>query len=462
MDDVLSRTVLEPPRQSSHDRDRDGYRTSLVAELRLLVRTIAGDPGKRLNTLRMTYKLPGKDAAEELAFDRILQEIATAEDSPHKLEMIGFLQAVRDALVGMTAPATGLTVAYTTLVTGESRDGNTESAHGLASRAYNMMTRRARWHSVFAYILLFATVGLTLLAAYDATRAALGKSLLQNMDLLRVQQTAILAEKLKLETSLDKPGDEKEFTANGVKLLPAQWVPLCDRPLHRKFVAVKNGFEMTPDAQGQPLSLAASPAERDLCGRDSVLAKNIAIVHREMEKFLKASFPVGVFGSFFSTSQLDDHECPNGTTPKGSGNGSADASAAHAGKCDVEFTIAPLLQVATNYSLPLLFGFIGSLLYVMLDYFTKIRANTLHPKDLPLMALRLILGLVVAASVSLLVSSYAGPALPSVASGGAAAGSLVASLTLSASGLAFLAGFGAEAVFNLLQGVIERVFVVQK
>ena len=118
-----------------------------------------------------------------------------------------------------------------------------------------------------------------------------------------------------------------------------------------------------------------------------------------------------------------------------------------------------MLQVTTNYILPIIFGFLGSLLYVLLDHSTKLRTNTLSPRDFPLMILRVILGLVVAACVSLLISSNASPTSSiQAASGVPAAGTLVASLTLSASGITFLAGFGAEAVILLLQGLVARLF----
>ncbi len=94
----------------------------------------------------------------------------------------------------------------------------------------------------------------------------------------------------------------------------------------------------------------------------------------------------------------------------------------------------------------------------------KLRANTLSPRDFPLMALRLIIGLVVAACVSLLVSSSASPgAVAGGSTGGVpAAGALAASLISSASGITFLAGFGAEAVVTLLQNLVTRVFATPK
>lgn len=67
------------------------------------------------------------------------------------------------------------------------------------------------------------------------------------------------------------------------------------------------------------------------------------------------------------------------------------------------------------------------------------------------------MGLIVGACVGLFFSS-AGPMPGTLSSSPAAA--LVSSLTLTASGVAFLAGFGVETVFTMLQSLIDRVFVV--
>lgn len=131
---------------------------------------------------------------------------------------------------------------------------------------------------------------------------------------------------------------------------------------------------------------------------------------------------------------------------------------------DIEFRVAPVVQAISSYVLPFTFGVIGSLLYVLLQHYTDLRANTLSPKEFPISWLRVILGFVVAACVSLLITSYAGPtpATQSPATGASPPQDLVGSLSLSASGVTFLAGFGAEAVFKLLQTLVERVFQTQK
>ena len=135
--------------------------------------------------------------------------------------------------------------------------------------------------------------------------------------------------------------------------------------------------------------------------------------------------------------------------------GDAGPAGLQPGQKDVEFRIAPVLLVWGNLVLPIIFGFIGSALFVTLDHYLKIHDSTLHPRDYFLAPVRLALGLVVGACVGLFSSSY-GPVQP--VAGTQSASALIGALTLTASGVAFLAGFGVEAVFSLLQSLISRVF----
>jgi hypothetical protein len=449
--------------------ERSAYAKALIAELRLLVRTIANDPNKRLNTLRLSYQLPDTDSSVDLTFDKVLNKLSEIEgDEIHRaaLDQIAFLQAVRDALVAMTAPATGLTICYTALVSGGQRSTSVESAFDLASQAYGRLTVRAKLHRWLVWLLMAVAVGCMGLATWEATAAALGRNLLQNMSVLRSQQGAMMAEKLKLETSTDKPLTEADLSSDaGEKALSSAWLPLCDRYQNRRLIVETSptARQVPVDDGGKPLALAVSPAERDLCGRDTILRVSIDTLHMAMKSYLTA-WPSVIGGIPGSIAQV--LPALSSAPPPCPPADRADKSAVEPPSltCDFEYFIAPRLQVTTNYILPLVFGFLGSLLYVLLDHFTKLRANTLGPKDLSLMPLRLILGLVIAACVSLLVSSYSGGGsiTPGEAGGPPAIDSMVASLTLSASGLGFLAGFGAEAVFTLLQALTERVFAAQK
>lgn len=485
MDDAPNYTEVS---RSQLDGRRSEYTRALLSEIRLIVRTIANDPLKRLSDLKVNYRFANEKAIREVTAPEIIEMISHVEaiaDKQVGIDHIGFLQLVRDALVSMTTPATGLTISYTALVAGDQRSEATELRFALAKQAYDMLLDRAIWHRRLAWILTIIAILFTLFAAWEATKAALGKNLLQNLDLLRNQQAIIAAERLKLETSLDKPADEaalRDQLNRGI--IPWSLIPLCNR-YQARLASLPEGIKPGKELDLAAVRLETSPAERELCGRDVIVASNIQIAHFDLIRY-QQSWPdlvggvVAMFGEvlgrtgFFSTASRSV-SCVVAQLPALAGSSSgaagpdetqkkaAEGKSSAGSSCDdVEFAIAPMLQVTTNYVLPIIFGFVGSLLYVLLDHSTKLRSNTLSPRDFPLMMLRLILGLVVAACVSLLISSNASPTSSMQASGVPAAGTLVASLTLSASGITFLAGFGAEAVVLLLQSLVTRLFTSTK
>ena len=128
------------------------------------------------------------------------------------------------------------------------------------------------------------------------------------------------------------------------------------------------------------------------------------------------------------------------------------------GNEDVEFIIAPMLLVWGNYVLPIIFGLLGALMFVILDLYGKLKESRLDPRDNALSWLRLVLGLATGACIGLFMSSYGPVAGPTSAMASGTASGLASSLTLSASGLAFLAEFGVEGVFRMLQALVTRVF----
>lgn len=123
---------------------------------------------------------------------------------------------------------------------------------------------------------------------------------------------------------------------------------------------------------------------------------------------------------------------------------------------DIEWVVIARLLVLGNYVLPVVFALLGAIAYVMVDYFNKIRASLLSPRDLGLACIRIVLGLLVGACIGLLYSS----AVPVYQAPGVAAGvsGLLNTLTLSASGVAFLAGFAVEGVFSMLEMLARRIF----
>jgi hypothetical protein len=120
---------------------------------------------------------------------------------------------------------------------------------------------------------------------------------------------------------------------------------------------------------------------------------------------------------------------------------------------DIEYILSPVLLVWGNYILPVIFGLLGTLVFVILDFYNKVRDNQLDPRDKWLSWVRLTLGIVTGSCIGLFYSATApadvGPAQ-----------SVSAVLSLTTSGIAFLAGFGVEGVFSMLRALVGRVFVV--
>jgi hypothetical protein len=175
----------------------------------------------------------------------------------------------------------------------------------------------------------------------------------------------------------------------------------------------------------QKIDLPLRAQVHDVCRRDYVLSKNFGIVHHQLRQFAE---------NWWEMAGL--------LAPPGKGED------------DIEFIIGPVLTMWGNYMLPVIFGFLGILVFVILDFYSKIRDGRLDPRDYRLSVIRLVLGLVTGSCIGLFYSATA-PAEASPTE------SVAAALSLSASGIAFLAGYGVEGVFNMLEQLVNRMFVAQ-
>ncbi len=417
---------------------------ALVSEIWMLVDYVAGNPTEGLDAIKVPNPhAPGvvlTPAEVFLAVSDVEGRLSVPTAVPGPDDRAS-MQIVRDALNLIVAPASGLTVAYTTMVAGPLRR-RAASRVNLAENAYGNLASRAFGHRNLQRAILVLAIIATALAVWESAKVALGKALLQNLDLLRTEQAAIGGEKLKLELAL---GPTRGETGGPVRPasgpIPLTAYRLCDRALVAR-------SRITPAAD-QPAWLAyETPEERDICGRDDVLRAKLGIVRGDLRVYSQ-NWP-GMVGSGFAITRNMMacwwpwcSDATDATLPPG-GN-------------DVEFKIAPVLLVWGNFVLPVIFGLIGSAIFVTLDHYQKVHDSTLRPRDYFLAPVRLTLGLVVGACVGLFYSSYT----PMQASTTEAVGSaLIGALTLTASGVAFLAGFGVETVFSLLQSLIARVFTL--
>ncbi|MBN9509137.1 MAG: hypothetical protein J0I21_08475 [Alphaproteobacteria bacterium] len=487
------------------DERRLAYERSVLSEIRMLLDYLAAQPDQSLADFRIR---DGKSAGADLDIGAIVARLGEIERrisgpgaAPLSAEDAGLLIVLRDVLVQRTKPASGLTIAYTAIVAGNLRGAGSESRTTMAEAAYPNLIASARFHRVIQRMLLALVVIVTGAAVWESAKVSLGRSLLQDLEGLGTQKENMALEKAKLEAALFRPIEGPvtvEKLLDEHKRISLAAFAICDHPtILLRYIALERAVMTLPAApsglyqvstaqrpyagspeaadapdsgppddrvDGQPPRIYESPQERDVCERDRVLATNFTIVHDDLRRYL-IDWP-GMVGSVFATAasmlravggfvapitaakpqqpvSLDPGaRCPNGQPSR--------PQLPHCGD-DVEFLVAPVLLVWSNYVLPVLFGLLGSLIFVILDFYGKVCASRLHPRDGRLAPIRLVLGLVTGTCIGLFFSA-AGRTVP----GNAA--SVVTSLTLSASGLAFLAGFGVEGVFGMLDALVRKVF----
>jgi len=112
--------------------------------------------------------------------------------------------------------------------------------------------------------------------------------------------------------------------------------------------------------------------------------------------------------------------------------------------------VAVTVGVIGNYLLPVLYGALGAMGSMLQQFNKRLAERLLTPRDRRAAHIRVMLGVMMGACIGLFFNSSAGPA-QATGLGGAA-------VTLSASAIAFLAGYGVEPVFRTLDALISHFF----
>ena len=114
---------------------------------------------------------------------------------------------------------------------------------------------------------------------------------------------------------------------------------------------------------------------------------------------------------------------------------------------DAPSRAAAFVNIMGSAVLPFFYGLLGAGAAIIRSLSRKIRESLLSPRDLHLSTQQLALGAVVGACIGLFVAA------PDTSGEG-----LLGPVTLSASAISFVAGFGVEAVFQALEALISRIF----
>jgi hypothetical protein len=429
-----------------------GYCEAAINEIRMLLDFISGSSSQTLRTLTIPDPSahPASGDAPLLKTAEILNRLNALEQ---KIGLGGtvtsdertFLQLLRDALSVLVRPASSLTIAYSAMVVRRQRQwGRTR-----AEQAFGSYVGLATWHRWGQRLLMVLALLFAVVAVSESARVALGRSILQTIQSLQQQRAAINAEIKSIEQVDTRSGDQGPsavaFTLAFGNDRPV--IRLCDRPGVIAYQAHKGGTALPMIDNETELALFDSPEERDVCDRDRILAADFVVAHDALEQFHKDWTAFLGQGVAISSRMLQGAIC----WAAGRLSVSCESpSLSRSTKSDLDLSVAPVILVLGNYVLPIIFATLGASVYVILDFYAKVRDSLLLPRDYVLSWIRLVLGVVLGACVGLFFTS----STPAATTGAG----LADSITLSASGLAFLAGFGVEGVFGLLDSLVRRVF----
>jgi len=117
-----------------------------------------------------------------------------------------------------------------------------------------------------------------------------------------------------------------------------------------------------------------------------------------------------------------------------------------------EESVSSLLSVFSNFVLPMMFGVLGTFVAAIRLVQTNVRDSTLSPRDLWNTVLSLPLGMVAGVAVGLFYSPATAPS--------SVTGSSAVNLTMTASGLGFLAGYASQTFFDMLDSLKKNTFTL--
>jgi hypothetical protein len=355
----------------------------LTAEIGLLLDFLSGLP-ERIFTSPPHGHLPPGSATYDEALARyfpIDEKVRRGETLPPS--DLQFLLEMRDYLNACAEPATGASIAFTTLVMRklpEARKGKAD-----AERAYPEWVPMARALSRAMMVMLCLAVIITLSIATLAAYIYLGNAKVANLTDIKGQFKSLEEEILREEAAANR-------ASNAVIL------PYC-----ADLESVPN-----PANPAGTLSGFHTIAQSHLCARYNDLLRKQDLAY---ESLSPPWFPP------------DDRALP------------------------------ARLNVVSGYVLPVLMGLLGSMTYVLRRYLRSVGDRLLTPRDLREYIVRLVLGTVFGVAIGFFTSTS-----------GNASEQVIANpvSSLGAPALAFLAGYGVETVFRMLDGLAEQFSSAKK
>jgi hypothetical protein len=423
---ILSTDADSTPRPEEEALQREMFWRELN-EVHLLMDFVSGRADKSLSD--MSGIPDPANPAELLKWHDAVQQVCNIRFPPvgspaSKARQAALLLSVKDKLNGLADPARGISVAFTSMFSGVAKTGKRddkpkkdahgpalismisgkakteerkEDAYGFAVTAYpNLQRQAAKFRFWFGFLpwLALGWAFLTALMSWDVYTSSAA-----------------------LNTVTELENQESHLVQPGQIFFPTR----------------VDCFGVTGGLDQATIKLTAGdpPEKAPLCRAFAVLELKLATARPQLAGFTDRHLmkhPVGWIMFMFS--------------PKKNAMGQIDAPR--------EQLAASVLSIFTNYIIPMMFGLLGTLAGLVRSVWQKVRDSTLRPEDARRTVASVPLGLVAGLSVGLIITP----------SGSAAQGvsNVAGSITLSATALAFLAGYGAEAFFTMIDELLKRVF----
>jgi hypothetical protein len=256
----------------------------------------------------------------------------------------------------------------------------------MARDAFGGLISSSFWHRWTQRGFLGLALLVTLLAVRESSNVALGRAYMQTLADLRAQQANLALERAQVErlaTPIEEP-DELIDKTNAHRLTLSAF-SLCDRKYALAAYFAKDqvyipsrppnpigqGDQVQKIAKYNPVEAAqdknqlevnGSESEREICGRDYALQTNIQIAHDALRRY--AASWTEILGPAAMTVQI-----ARGFSKADAGQQHDDELSLNDGrKQDIEYILGPVLLVWGKYILPVIFGLLGTLVFVILDF----------------------------------------------------------------------------------------------
>lgn len=397
-----------------------------LTEVYLLLDNLSADPNTTISALAAKHPIDG------IAPDRDwLKEICEIRWPPShspqvKADQVNLLIRVKDYLNRLAKPASGMSIAFTLMVTQKEGEGQPPADQ----RDPGVDMKETRWRSSLAEI------------AYPdlRSRARATRIWLKRLNGLLVAwliMTCLISWYVAFGNAA-----LGEYASAKDRLQAAQRVVDDLEAGRRRVQGGEGGERSEAGAQAAPAPGAAQKAEPEVgyCQRWR-LVQPVAAVNGDILRRYESAEQLQACRELQESQNqlvLAEKRLSRWLGPwkwlQGIGKQPGDAAAA----------AARLANIIGTAVLPVFYGLLGAAASVLRSLSQKIKTSTLSPRDRSLSLQQLALGAVVGACIGLFIV------------GGDR--TLIGPVTLSGSAISFIAGFGVEAVFQALEALISRIF----